>query len=44
MDIAIEVLHQNPEMQLSGPPLEKFQRRREYGVGKLYDRTLVEGV
>ncbi len=44
MDIAIEVLQQNPEMQLSGPPLEKFQRRREYGVGKLYDRTLVEGV
>jgi hypothetical protein len=27
-------------MQLIGPPYEKFQRRKEYGVGKLYDRTL----
>lgn len=40
MDIAMEVQQQWPEMQLIGPPLEKFKRRREYGVGKLYDRTL----
>lgn len=42
MDIAMEMLKLHPEMQLIGPSLEKFQRRREYGVGKLYDRTLVE--
>ncbi|WP_028583235.1 ARMT1-like domain-containing protein [Desulfogranum mediterraneum] len=43
MDIAIEMQRHYPEMQLIGPPLEKFQRRREYGVGKLYDRILAEG-
>ncbi len=42
MDIAIDVLESNPEMQLIGPPPEKFMRRRDYGVGKMYDRTLSE--
>ncbi len=42
MDIAMEMVKQYPEMQLIGPPFEKFQRRREYGVGQLYDRTLSE--
>ncbi|PIE59487.1 MAG: hypothetical protein CSA32_03815 [Desulfobulbus propionicus] len=40
MEIAIEVQRTCPEMQLIGPPWEKFKRRSEYGVGKLYDRTL----
>jgi hypothetical protein len=40
MEIAIQIQKQYPEMQLIGPPYEKFQRRKEYGVGKLYDRTL----
>lgn len=44
MDIAMEMQQQNPEMQLIGPSLEKFRRRREYGVGKLWDRTLVESI
>ncbi|MBM9536330.1 hypothetical protein [Desulfobulbus alkaliphilus] len=40
MEIAMQIQKQYPEMQLIGPPYEKFQRRKEYGVGKLYDRTL----
>ena len=40
MEIAIQIQKHYPEMQLIGPPYEKFQRRKEYGVGKLYDRTL----
>lgn len=40
MEIAMQIQNQYPEMQLIGPPYEKFQRRKEYGVGKLYDRTL----
>jgi hypothetical protein len=40
MEIAMQIQKQYPEMQLIGPPFEKFQRRKEYGVGKLYDRTL----
>ena len=40
MEIAIQIQKLYPEMQLIGPPYEKFQRRKEYGVGKLYDRTL----
>ncbi|MDR0477530.1 MAG: hypothetical protein LBH14_06295 [Desulfobulbaceae bacterium] len=40
MEIAVQVQKLYPEMQLIGPPYEKFQRRKEYGVGKLYDRTL----
>ncbi len=40
MEIAMQMQKLYPEMQLMGPPYEKFQRRKEYGVGKLYDRTL----
>ncbi|MGD9948358.1 MAG: hypothetical protein AB7U29_07745 [Desulfobulbus sp.] len=40
MEIAMQMQKLFPEMQLMGPPYEKFQRRKEYGVGKLYDRTL----
>jgi hypothetical protein len=40
MEIALQIQKQYPEMQLIGPGYEKFQRRKEYGVGKLYDRTL----
>ncbi|MDR3088988.1 MAG: hypothetical protein LBU39_04125 [Desulfobulbaceae bacterium] len=43
MEIAVRMQKRYPEMQLVGPPYEKFQRRKEYGVGKLYDRTLVGG-
>ncbi len=44
MEIAMDIQKKYPEMQVIGPPWEKFQRRREYGVGKLYDRALAEGV
>ena len=40
MEIAVQIQKQYPEMQLIGPAFEKFQRRKEYGVGKLYDRIL----
>ena len=40
MDIAMDVLKQHPEMQLIGPAKEHFMRRKEYGVGKMYDRRL----
>ncbi len=40
MKIAQEVQKRHPEMQIIGPPLEKFLRRKEYGVGKFYDRAL----
>ena len=43
MEIAMDIQKKYPEMQLIGPPWEKFQRRREYGVGKLYDRALADG-
>jgi len=42
MEIAMEMQKKNPEMQLIGPSWEKFLRRREYGVGKLYDRALAD--
>ena len=38
MKIALEVLKEHPEMQIIGPAREKFMRRQEYGVGKMYDR------
>ncbi len=41
MEIAVNIQAFYPEMQLMGPSPEKFQRRREYGVGKLYDRVLI---
>jgi hypothetical protein len=40
MAIAIDVQKQHPEMQLIGPPKERFMRRQEYGIGKMYDRRL----
>ena len=40
MKIAQEVQKEHPEMQIIGPPLEKFLRRKEYGIGKFYDRAL----
>jgi len=40
MKIALEVQKQYPEMQLIGPPIEKFMRREEYGIGKMYDTRL----
>ncbi|MGB5158471.1 ARMT1-like domain-containing protein [Desulfobacterium sp. N47] len=40
MKIAGEVLEKHPEMQIIGPPKEKFMRRNEYGVGKMYDQRL----
>ncbi len=43
MEIAVQIQKLYPEMQLMGPPYEKFQRRKEYGVGKLYDRSLSSG-
>lgn len=36
--IAQEVQKKNREMQIIGPPIEKFKRRKEYGVGKMYDK------
>ena len=44
MEIAMDIQKKYPEMQLIGPPWEKFLRRREYGVGKLYDRALGESM
>ena len=43
MEIALDIQKKFPEMQLMGPSWEKFQRRKEYGVGKLYDRALADG-
>jgi len=40
MNIALEVQLKYPEMQIIGPPREKFMRRRDYGVGKMYDQRL----
>ncbi len=40
MKIAIEVQIEHPEMQVIGPAKEKFMRRDEYGMGKMYDRRL----
>ena len=40
MKIACEVLERHPEMQVIGPSREKFMRRNEYGVGKMYDQRL----
>lgn len=40
MEIAMKMQKKYPEMQIIGPSWERFLRRREYGVGKLFDRTL----
>jgi hypothetical protein len=38
MNIALEIQRAHPEMQIIGPTKERFLRRSEYGIGKLYDR------
>ncbi len=40
--IAQDMQARYPEMQITGPPMEKFMRRHEYGVGKMYDQRLSE--
>lgn len=40
MHIAEEVAQENTEMQIIGPPRDKFYRRGEYAVGKLFDKRL----
>jgi hypothetical protein len=40
MKLAIDVQREHPEMQIIGPAKERFLRRSEYGIGKLYDRKL----
>jgi len=42
MRIAQKVQERHPEMQISGPSPNKFVRRDEYGVGKMYDQRLSE--
>jgi len=42
MKIALEVQEKYPEMQITGPPRERFMRRKEYGIGKMYDKRLSE--
>ncbi len=42
MKIAIDLQKKHPEMQVIGPSQEKFLRREEYGIGKMYDRRLSE--
>ncbi len=42
MKIALEVQKEHPEMQIIGPSKEKFLRRKEYGIGKMYDERLAE--
>jgi uncharacterized protein with ATP-grasp and redox domains len=42
MAIAMDVLKRHPEMQLIGPSRERFMRRKDYGVGKMYDRRLTD--
>ena len=38
--IALDVQKKHPEMQIIGPSEGHFLRRREYGIGKMYDRRL----
>jgi uncharacterized protein with ATP-grasp and redox domains len=42
MKIALEVQKERPEMQVIGPSREKFLRRQDYAIGKMYDRRLDE--
>jgi len=42
MRIALDVQTTHPEMQIIGPAREKFMRRDEYGIGKMYDKRLVK--
>lgn len=43
MAIAEDVVRKHPEMQIMGPPKEKFMRRKEYGVGMMHDRRFGSG-
>ena len=43
MRIALDVQTTHPEMQIIGPATEKFMRRDEYGIGKMYDKRLGRG-
>jgi uncharacterized protein with ATP-grasp and redox domains len=40
MAIAVDVQLKHPEMQIIGPSKERFMRRKDYAVGKMYDRRL----
>jgi len=40
MKIALEVQQVYPEMQIIGPSKEKFMRRNEYAIGKMFDIRL----
>lgn len=40
MEIALDVQLNHPEMQIIGPAKGKFTRRKDYGVGKMYDQRL----
>ncbi len=40
MKIAVDVQRSHPEMQIIGPSQEKFMRRDQYGIGKMFDRRL----
>lgn len=40
MKIAMDVQRRHPEMQIIGPAREKFMRRQDYGIGKMYDQRL----
>lgn len=42
MAIAIDVQEKHPEMQIIGPNRERFMRRKEYGVGSMFDRRLAK--
>ena len=44
MRIALDVQRKHPEMQIIGPSNEKFMRRDEYGIGKMYDQRLRPGI
>jgi len=41
MRVALDVQKKHPEMQIIGPSVEKFMRRNEYGIGKMYDQRLM---
>ncbi|MGD2271546.1 MAG: hypothetical protein PVI06_14175 [Desulfobacterales bacterium] len=44
MTIALDVQDIHPEMHIIGPAKEKFMRRKDYGIGKMYDRRFSEVV
>jgi len=42
MQIALEEQKKYPEMQIIGPAPEKFFRRKDYGIGKYFDASLIK--